>query len=395
MTESRPRADEAPETNAPSSLCSKLAARLQALRYCTNRPKQAFASLPRPSQERLDTSLTDAAFDTRQLASSSTLPADTHKTVLYLAYGSNLCKETFRGSRGIRPLSQLNVVVPSLRLTFDLPGVPYTEPCFANTARRSSDTRAQRIDYHKNRWHKGLVGVVYEVTLADYAHIIATEGGGSAYHDILVDCYALPDCDTVPSSPASTPFKAHTLFAPTQDSNGNTQSTDRLTRPDPSYAQPSARYLKLITDGAAECALPTEYQDYLRDIRAYTVTSKRQMAGKAVFLALWMPFLLLVFTLSRQLQDKKGRAPSWLGQLTAMLFAAMWRSYDKAFRIVFGDGERTTGQGAILQRTASFTDPIMDKQGTEKQRLLEGAACITYGHTGSEQESSRKWRDIV
>jgi hypothetical protein len=113
-------------------------------------------------------------------------------TMLYLAYGSNLSNETFRGNRGIKPLSQVNVQVPSLRLTFDLPGLPYAEPCFANTARRdpkndpaqdgrnveenekcgSSEVRRNEEKYRKNRWHKGLIGVVYEVTPEDYAHII-------------------------------------------------------------------------------------------------------------------------------------------------------------------------------------------------------------------------------
>ena len=59
------------------------------------------------------------------------------KTVLYLAYGSNLSAETFKGNRGIRPLSAVNVHVPSLNLTFDLAGIPYIEPCFANTQYRT------------------------------------------------------------------------------------------------------------------------------------------------------------------------------------------------------------------------------------------------------------------
>lgn len=403
MTTSRPHAvaagaPDAANTNAPTPFCNKLASRLQALRRCAHTPKHSFSSLPRPSQERLDASLTDAALDIEELAASSGVTEDqyTRQTVLYLAYGSNLCNETFRGVRGIRPLSQLNVVVPSLQLTFDLPGIPYAEPCFANTARRTpAYTQPQRADFHKNRWHKGLVGVVYEVTLADYAHIIATEGGGSAYNDILVDCYVLADSNAVPSSPTSSPFKAHTLFAPASDGNGKTQSTDRFARPDPNYAQPSARYLKLITDGAAESALPTEYQDYLRDIRAYTITSRRQMVGKALFLGMWMPFVLVIFALSRQLQDKKGRAPSWLGQLTAMLFSAMWRSYDTAFCKVFGDGERTEGDGAFSQRKLRDTKVIVGEQGTEREGLLQGAVDIMHGHRGSEKTCSGKCRDIV
>jgi hypothetical protein len=231
-------------------------------------------------------------------------------------------------------------------------------------------------DYHKNRWRKGLVGVVYEVTRSDYAHIIATEGGGSAYHDILVDCYVLPASDTVPSTPTSQPFRAHTLFAPVLDD----EESDRVHRPDPSYAQPSARYLKLITDGATECQLPAEYQDYLHDIRPYTITSKKQAAGKALFLAIWMPFVVFIFTLSRKLQDKKGRAPWWIAKLSAMIFAGMWMSYDGAFKAMFGDGERTVGDEALWKkgRESLHNEPV-SKAYVEKETLLKRAVDVIHG----------------
>ncbi|EDU41847.1 gliotoxin biosynthesis protein GliK [Pyrenophora tritici-repentis] len=329
-----------------------------------------FDHVPRLSQARLDASLTDAPLDAKTLASQPLLPTDDKaKTVLYLAYGSNLCDETFRGVRGIHPLSQVNVLVPSLKLTFDLPGIPYQEPCFANTALRVPDAQ----DYHKDRWHKGLVGVVYEVTLADYAHIIATEGGGSAYNDILVDCHVLPPAATVPASPDSKPFKAHTLFAPIVDNHHHQpQTSDRVTRPDPSYAQPSARYLKLITDGAAQRNLPAEYQDYLHEIRTYTITTKKQKIGKMIFLGIWMPFVMFVFTLARKMQDKHGRAPSWLAKLSALLFAGMWMSYDSVFKGTFGDGERTIGDEAM----SAMDDVIVRRESSsrydaEKEALLE------------------------
>ncbi|KAI4618556.1 hypothetical protein J4E80_005158 [Alternaria sp. BMP 0032] len=327
-----------------------------------------FEAIPQPSQARLDASLTDAPLDTEKLVSQqSATPQEKAKTVLYLAYGSNLCNETFRGVRGIRPLSQVNVLVPSLRLTFDLPGFPYKEPCFANTALRVPDAQ----DYHKDRWHKGLVGVVYEVTLSDYAHIIATEGGGSAYDDILVDCYVLPPSDTVPTTPDSKPFKAHTLFAPIVDSENRVQTTDRVKRPDPSYAQPSARYLKLITDGAAECNLPNEYQEYLHNIRTYTITTKKQAMGKAIFMGIWMPFIAFIFAMGRKLQDKKGRSPWWLAKLSAMVFGGMWISYDSVFKGTFGDGERTIGDSTLPISNARSRRASSTRQDAEKEGLLE------------------------
>lgn len=346
-----PHASQAGESTAADpdnsvSCCRKLVSRLTALRLCDNRPKRVFAPLSKTSKDRLDASLNEAPFDATAITESDISAAkEKNKTVLYLAYGSNLCNETFRGVRGIKPLSQVNVLVPSLRLTFDLAGIPYAEPCFANSARRIPDAPMpdpSEPHYHKDRWQKGLVGVVYEVTLSDYAHIIATEGGGASYHDILVDCHVLPFADTVPSHPTTAPFKAHTLFAPTPRPD-EARTADRIGRPDPSYAQPSARYLKLITDGAVECELPAEYQEFLGSVRPYTVTTKKQAMGKTLFAGIWLPFILMIFAISRRLQDKKGRAPKWLARLTALIFAGMWLSYDGVFKKTFGDGERTIG----------------------------------------------------
>jgi hypothetical protein len=257
-------------------------------------------------------------------------------------------------------------------LTFDLAGLPYLEPCFANTALRdpnhptingdlSEDAVSDKTpllttsdvaseDYRKNAWHKGLVGVVYEVTVADYANIIATEGGGASYKDILVDCYPFADTDphaSVPSTPSTTPFKAHTLFAPARlpgaPPSPETQEVSHLQRPDTSYAQPSARYLRLISDGAIERGLPFEYREYLASLRPYRITTLRQLIGKAFFVALWAPVILAVFTLSRLVAGKNGRAPPWMAKLLAAVFSWQWMAYDRFYKPVFGDGERTIG----------------------------------------------------
>lgn len=293
-------------------------------------------SVPRTSDQRQQESLRDArpidnAALCRDLASDR---IEKNKTVLYLAYGSNLCDETFLGKRHIRPLSQVNVVVPEIVMTFDLPGIAYKEPCFANVRRRAAE-KNDEPEYHKDRWHKGLVGVVYEVTLEDYAHIIATEGGGAGYQDVLVDCFPLGvnPREIVPEIPSSAAFKAHTLFEPAGHN-----------RADPSYAQPSARYLKLITDGAMERGLPYEYQDYLHQIRPYRVTTSRQRMGQALFLVVWGPlFALLMQIVGPMFARPDGTFPKWLANLFRILFTAAWGSYDRFFNPVFGDGERTIG----------------------------------------------------
>lgn len=354
--------------------------------------------LPKVSEERLAQTLTEKALTLEDLA--SIVRKDEKKqeehTFLYLAYGSNLCYQTFQKGRGVTPLAQLNVQVPELRLTFDLAGIPYTEPCFANTARRDvpvtpgpphppeedgQDEEDEEEDalllnekaspseeppkYHKDRWQKGLVGVVYEVSAKDYYHIIATEGGGASYTDVLVDCYRLPEGETVPNRPIGTYFKAHTLFAPSapppkQIKSGNEHhsilqaqsgtsrpsifsriKTGRIGRPDPSYAQPSARYINLLRTGADEHSLPQEYKDYLNDIRPFTITSNTQLLGQFIFLMLWFPFITLIFSIGRRFRGEDGQSPKWVKWLSNALFEGMWVSYDNFFKPLFGDGERT------------------------------------------------------
>ncbi|KAI9872975.1 MAG: hypothetical protein M1830_000980 [Pleopsidium flavum] len=319
-------------------------------------------TLPCPSQQRKSQSLSETPFDPETFADEADdKDFGRPDTVLYLAYGSNLCAETFQGKRGIKPLAQVNVLVPELVMTFDLPGIPYVEPCFANTRYRnkpsslqSSTTDSEKhpvlnteswLKYHKDRWKKGLVGVVYEVTKKDYAHIIATEGGGASYRDIVVDCYALSAAETVPEKPTATPFKAHTLFSPAIPSTPPGQpppkSGGRITRPDPSYAQASARYLKLITDGADEHDLPKEYKQYLHELQPYTMTTNKQRLGQFIFIALWVPIISFVFSAQKLFVGKGGRSPAWLVELMGAIFKAVWASYDGFFVKLFGDGERT------------------------------------------------------
>ena len=361
--------------------------------YRTRRSHKSSSNrLPQPSVDRLESSLLDSPNDLDEYIANTCAKRE---TVLYLAYGSNLSNETFRGNRGIKPLSQINVQVPSLRLTFDLPGIPYAEPCFANSGRRDPDNDPphdksardaltektplldKRDGYQKDQWHKGLIGVVYEVTPEDYAHIIATEGGGSSYHDILVDCHPFESADPtapVPQNPTSPPFKAHTLFAPA-DPAGEHPPKDggRFHRPDISYAQPSARYLKLITDGALELGLPNEYQDYLHSLRPYTMTTGKQRVGQFVFLTLWLPIIAFIFV-SQIFQDKDGRLPPWTREFSGAVFKAVWASYDGFFMPMFGDGERTIPDGGHDtgdEETAQKTGQLMISSISQGRREVD------------------------
>ncbi|KAJ5019491.1 Gamma-glutamyl cyclotransferase gliK [Colletotrichum sp. SAR 10_99] len=328
-----------------------------------------------------------------RLAAASSESSSEATSVLYLAYGSNLSAETFLGARGIRPLSQTNVSAPALSLIFDLPGLPYREPCFANTTPRKvpqlpdpSDPPKlppvpplpqpphSTADVEKGAptktppdlgWSKGLYGVVYEVTPEDYATIVATEGGGSSYLDILTPCISLPPRVSVPEKPPidiPKPFFAHTLYSPAipeddnkppskHDDDDDKPSDPRKKwyyhlitpprRPDPTYAQPSARYLKLITDGAAEHELPDDYQAWLASLQPYTVTSCRQQLAQWLLTAVFFPVMLLFFQLNKWVANKEGKVPLWLGVSLSVVFNMLWMGYDAVLKPVFGDGERT------------------------------------------------------
>ncbi|PGH12686.1 hypothetical protein AJ80_06632 [Polytolypa hystricis UAMH7299] len=336
-------------------------------------------SIPQTPASRLQAAADDRPLDAEALVHEdvSKLEAQTaaqeEKTVLYLAYGSNMGSATFRKTRGIVPISQVNVCVPDLMLTFDLPGLPYMEPCFAATQYRDPGAEmphklvnnlekgsllGQIESVQEKKWRKPLVGIVYEVTLADYSRIIATEGAGSSYIDVTVDCYPFPvdyePSQPVPDIPDTMAFKAHTLLSPTsnEDLRSMTQGSIIIgARPQPNNrrprphrihsAQPSKRYINLLIKGAEEHCLPDEYREYLASIPYYRITSLSQKVGKILFLLIWVPPVLALMSLTSALAQKNGHAPHWLQACQRGAFSCMWWTYDNGFKPVFGNGERT------------------------------------------------------
>ncbi|KAH7150386.1 hypothetical protein B0J13DRAFT_550067 [Dactylonectria estremocensis] len=354
----------------------------------------SIASIPQTSAARLAQATEDPAHDGDH---------PTPNTYLYLAYGSNLAAETFLGMRGIRPLSQTNVNVPTLELKFNLPGIPYREPCFANVDYRkipdhpklpdpSNPPRIPPIDpptiqpppHALTLWNEGLVGVVYEVTEADYGTIIRTEGGGAGYKEIVVPCVPIPPKISVPEKPPfpelPKPFLARTLFAPQipvpdlpDDPRKKKWWYRFLVGPhrEPGYAQASARYLKLITDGAEEHELPDGYQRWLKSLQPYTITTWRQQLGALIFaLTSGLPFLLLFF-ISKLVADKDGKLPHWMVLTMTVMINLIWMEYDAILEPIFGDGERTQeDEGKRNHEWARMFRNRCQTADEEKMRLL-------------------------
>lgn len=259
----------------------------------------------------------------------------TPESIAYLAYGSNLASKTFRGRRGIKPLESHPVFVPTLNLEFDLPGVPYLEPCFANVSVHPDVKYTPELEKNFNpvltganladRPH-GLYGVVYMVTPADYAKIIMTEGGGASYKDELVVCYPLDE--------NFAPIEAHTLHA-------GPPSTRVIDPPQ----ECSPRYLNLLVDGSKEHNLPDKWVGYLSSLPSYRATTVGQKIGKYVLITTWLPSFIAIHLGSLLLRDKEGRMPSWMQSLFRGYSKAMWTYYDVFLKKLCGDGERSGGHG--------------------------------------------------
>jgi hypothetical protein len=101
--------------------------------------------------------------------------------------------------------------------------------------------------------------------------------------------------------------------------------------------------LKLLSDGAVERGLPFEYREYLASIRPYRITTTRQRIGSVLFISFWGPVILALFALSRLVAGKNGRVPQWMAKLSAAVFFYQWMAYDRFYKSVWGDGERTIG----------------------------------------------------
>ena len=279
------------------------------------------------------------------------------KTLYYLAYGSNLSASTFKGRRGIKPLSATNVLCPGQVLVFDLDGIPYWEPCFANIREVAPEEQLnlqRRIttagtpenvvkEYMAELeqlaasgsgevWKNALIGVVYEVTEEDFATIIRTEGGGAGYKDVEVDCYVLPKVDEQGIPGPVTTIKAHTLRAPPKRANQTSTS------------QPSPRYLGLLVTGAKENSLPQAYINYLSSLHGYNRTTWPQKVGAFLFLVQWiLPIIAFLSFKGLFTAKKTGESPGWIQKMELGMWAAVWFTYRWMYKPIWGDGQRTIG----------------------------------------------------
>ena len=150
--------------------------------------------------------------------------------VWYFAYGSNMETATLRGRRGVEPSRALPARAAGWRLVLDKPPLLPVGEAFANIVPDP---------------HAAVLGVLYEITRADWEHLELTEG-------VRIGNYRSV---TIRATSLATPGLEVEAFALTSD------------RRDPKL-WPSERYMACLVAGAEEHGLPTEYVAFLRTVPA-------------------------------------------------------------------------------------------------------------------------------
>lgn len=108
------------------------------------------------------------------------------QSVWYLAYGSNLSAATFEDERHMRPQAAVAVEVPGWALAMSSAGFPYSEPAFASI----KETTPEKSSLGSS---PSLIGTAYLLSRHQWIQIIASEGGGIAYREVVVTAHPLQD----------------------------------------------------------------------------------------------------------------------------------------------------------------------------------------------------------
>jgi gliotoxin/aspirochlorine biosynthesis gamma-glutamylcyclotransferase len=119
-------------------------------------------------------------------------PDSSDKPLWYLGYGSNMTVGSMEG-RNVAIQATKVVNVPTHYVTFDIFGIPYSEPCYASIEEFPSGGNGKiQLDHGPNSFQvPSLCGVVYLLTASDFHRLLVTEGAGVVYDVVEVQAYEL------------------------------------------------------------------------------------------------------------------------------------------------------------------------------------------------------------
>ncbi|KAI0126678.1 gliotoxin biosynthesis protein [Xylariales sp. AK1849] len=234
--------------------------------------------------------------------------------VWYFAFGSNM-KSSVMKSRNINILSITPVVVHQYVLTFDVFGLPYSEPSMASIAKYLADDETSETGSNPPDVH----GVAYLISRSDFRRLVGSEGGGVAYDEIEVTGSPVDHGNDLE------PLAMVTLTA------------KHPRRPNVS---PSRRYLTLLREGAEEHNLPAEYRKYLEDLPEFSAGGARlKQLGATSFLWVGRRIVRSLATRVRSRTDSNGQCPSWYSTLVYYVYSSMWLWHDYIHAPIFGSGQ--------------------------------------------------------
>ncbi len=146
----------------------------------------------------------------------------------YFAFGANMNTRVLRERRGVTPFSSEAAVLSGFRLVFDQPGIPFVEPAFASVLPSTASV---------------VHGVLYRLDPQGFVKLDRVEGK---------------------------PYRLRSLKVQGADL-GTVRAAVYQTRNPGPERPPSARYLKLLCEGAREHGLPAEYVRTLEAQRSVDV----------------------------------------------------------------------------------------------------------------------------
>ncbi|KAJ2341773.1 hypothetical protein GGH91_003742 [Coemansia sp. RSA 2671] len=235
-----------------------------------------------------------------------------------------MSSKVLSGRRQVFPVESCPVTVHDYQLTFDMAGLPYWEPGFGaikpvcpqeatDKARLLADSRMP-IGCHVGA---PLHCIAHLITKKELDHIVNTEGGNGnpdiGYQLVNIQCETYGGKQIVGVSLVDI----------------NTASTGYC---------PSARYHKIVLDGAIEHGLSPSYIKRLEAVTPYTAKTPGQKVAKYVFLAIGLPLSLpvLIFAVAGlAFGIKVPRPVSIYGELVKR---AMWVLHDWIFAPLLGSG---------------------------------------------------------
>ncbi|KAL1622599.1 hypothetical protein SLS56_008710 [Neofusicoccum ribis] len=242
------------------------------------------------------------------------------KPTWYLAYGSNMSQASM-AKRSVQPLRCATVEATSHYLTFDIFGIPYSEPSYASVEAFPDQGCSSGVElvWGTRRFAVPPVcGVAYLLTPDDFHRLLVTEGSGVVYEVVSVQARVLDSgLDSGETIDAVTLKAKHPL------------------RPN---GAPSARYLDLFIGGAKGNGLPQTYVDYLESLPRYQKAA-RTTAGALIFEYTWRPFLKRVVRLTTWNVDSEGNCPAWVAFTCVFLYELMWKYHDCIHRHIWGSGD--------------------------------------------------------